>query len=182
MLSLVLHSPSLLTARHDGAGRPWLTVQTLAAVPLKAPLFAGYRITKTVTALERKQPGLWSRGDIVRVQLEVQASADMAWVVVADPVPAGATLLGGAAGLNRDSSITTQGEKREGRAWPAYEERAADAWRGYYEWMPRGKQVVEYTLRLNTAGRFGLPPTRVEAMYAPESFGELPNAAWDVMP
>jgi alpha-2-macroglobulin len=99
---------------------------------------------------------------------------------VADPVPAGATLLGG--GLGRDSAIATQGEKREGRAWPAYEERAADAWRGYYAWMPRGKQVVEYTLRLNTSGRFGLPPTRVEAMYAPESFGELPNAAWEVQP
>ena len=171
-----------LIARHDGAGRPWLTVQTLAAVPLKAPLFAGYRIKKTVTAVERKLANVWSRGDIVRVRLEVEATADMAWVVVADPVPAGATLLGGASGLNRDSTIATQGEKREGRSWPAYEERAADAWRGYYEWMPRGKQVVEYTLRLNTAGRFGMPPTRVEAMYAPETFGELPNAAWDVLP
>ena len=182
VLSLPITTAGPLNARHEGAGRPWLTVQTLAAVPLKAPLFAGYRITKTVTAVERKQPGVWSRGDIVRVRLEVDASVDMAWVVVADPVPAGATLLGGAAGLSRDSAIATQGEKREGRAWPAYEERAADAWRGYYAWMPRGKQVVEYTLRLNTAGRFGLPPTRVEAMYAPETFGELPNVAWDVVP
>jgi len=186
VLSLPLNSSATstgsLSARHDGAGRPWLTVQTLAAVPLKAPLFAGYRITKTVTAVERKQPNAWSRGDIVRVRLEVEATVDMAWVVVADPVPAGATLLGGASGLGRDSTIATQGEKREGRSWPAYEERAADAWRGYYEWMPRGKQVVEYTLRLNTAGRFGLPPTRVEAMYAPDSFAELPNAAWDVLP
>jgi uncharacterized protein YfaS (alpha-2-macroglobulin family) len=31
-------------------------------------------------------------------------------------------------------------------------------------------------------GRFALPPTRIEAMYAPESFGELPNAAIDVVP
>jgi uncharacterized protein YfaS (alpha-2-macroglobulin family) len=173
-------APAALNARHDGAGRPWLTVQTLAAVPLKAPLAAGYRISKTLTAVERKRPDVWSRGDIVRVRLEVDATADFSWVVVADPVPAGATLLGG--GLGRDSAIATQGEKREGRAWPAYEERAADAWRGYYAWMPRGKQVVEYTLRLNTSGRFGLPPTRVEAMYAPESFGELPNAAWEVQP
>jgi hypothetical protein len=27
-----------------------------------------------------------------------------------------------------------------------------------------------------------LPPTRIEAMYAPESFGELPNAVIDVVP
>jgi len=27
-----------------------------------------------------------------------------------------------------------------------------------------------------------LPPTRVEAMYQPGQFGEIPNADWDVMP
>jgi uncharacterized protein YfaS (alpha-2-macroglobulin family) len=104
----------------------------------------------------------------------------MGWVAVNDPIPAGATLLGG--GLGRDSAINTQGEKREGRAWPTYEERAQDAWRAYFEWLPRGKQVMEYTVRLNTAGRFGLPPTRVEAMYAPETFGELPNVVMEVRP
>ena len=124
--------------------------------------------------------GETTRGDILRVRLEVEAVGDMAWVVISDPVPAGATLLGG--GLGRDSQIATQGERREGAAWPAYEEHAADAWRGYYEWLPRGRHVVEYTLRLNASGRFGLPPTRVEAMYAPETFGERPNEALEVVP
>ena len=179
-LSLPLSGAAALQARHEGTGKPWLTVQSLAAVPLQQPLFAGYRITKTVSAVQQRQPGRWSRGDIARVRIEVQAGADMAWVVVADPVPSGATVLGG--GLGRDSAIATRGEQREGTAWPAYEERAPEAWRGYYEWMPRGRQVVEYTLRLNSAGRFGLPPTRVEAMYAPETFGELPNSAWVVLP
>jgi len=169
-----------LVASHDGSGRPWLTVQTLAAVPLQEPLAAGYRITRSVSAVQRKRPEAWSRGDIQRVRLEIEAVGDMAWVVVSDPVPAGATLLGG--GLGRDSVIATQGEKREGSAWPAHEERALDAWRGYYEWLPRGRHVVEYTLRLNASGRFGLPPTRVEAMYAPETFGERPNAALEVLP
>ena len=104
----------------------------------------------------------------------------MSWVVVSDPVPTGATLLGG--GLGRDSAIATRGEKREGGGWPTYEERAFDAWRGYYDWLPRGHHLVEYTLRLNASGRFGLPPTRVEAMYAPETFGELPNATLEVRP
>jgi uncharacterized protein YfaS (alpha-2-macroglobulin family) len=48
--------------------------------------------------------------------------------------------------------------------------------------MPRGTQVVEYTLRLNSSGRFSLPPTRVEAMYAPETFGERPNPVLEVRP
>ena len=58
----------------------------------------------------------------------------------------------------------------------------SDAWRAYYQWMPRGTQVVEYTLRLNSSGRFSLPPTRVEAMYAPEIFGETPIAPLVVQP
>ena len=68
------------------------------------------------------------------------------------------------------------------RAWPAFEERSFEAFRSYYEYLPRGKHVVEYTVRLNNAGRFALPPTRVEAMYAPERFGEAPNAAIEVAP
>jgi len=171
---------SSFVASHDGSGRPWLTLQTLAAVPLQEPLAAGYRITRSVSAVQRRRPEAWSRGDIQRVRLEIEAVGDMAWVVVSDPVPTGATLLGG--GLGRDSVIATQGERRAGGAWPAYEERALDAWRGYYEWLPRGRHVVEYTVRLNSSGRFGLPPTKVEAMYAPETFGERPNAALEVQP
>jgi uncharacterized protein YfaS (alpha-2-macroglobulin family) len=166
-----------LTARHEGAGRPWLTLQALAAVPLTAPVAAGYRVTRTVTAVERKSPQAWSRGDVLRVRLEIVATADMAWAVVSDPVPAGATLLG--SGLGRDSAIATQGQQA-GSPLLTFEERGAESWRGYFEWLPRGTHTVEYTLRLNTAGRFNLPPTRVEAMYAPETFGEAPNAALDV--
>jgi uncharacterized protein YfaS (alpha-2-macroglobulin family) len=168
------------TARHEGAGRPWLSVQSLAAVPLNAPLAAGYRLMRSVTVVQQKIPQAWSRGDIMRVRLEIDATADMAWVVLSDPLPSGAALLGG--GLGRDSAIATQGERREGSAWLAYEERGLAAWRAYYGWLPRGRHAIEYTVRLNASGRFGLPPARVEAMYAPETFGELPLAALEVRP
>jgi uncharacterized protein YfaS (alpha-2-macroglobulin family) len=172
-----------LNVTQEGSGKPWLTVQSLAAIPLKTPLAAGYAITRSVTAVEQKdagsaKSGRWSRGDVMRVKLEIDASSDMTWVVVSDPVPGGATLLG--SGLGRDSAIATRTERREGSAWAAYEERSFEAFRTYYEFMPRGRHVVEYTVRLNNAGRFGLPPTRVEAMYAPESFGELPNVPVEV--
>ena len=114
----------------------------------------------------------------MRVRLQIDASADRSWVVLSDPLPAGATVLG--SGLARDSALATRAERSEGSAWVAYDERAAEAFRRYYEFMPRGRHVVEYTMRLNGAGRFGLPPTRVEVVYAPESFGEAPNAALEV--
>ena len=61
-----------------------------------------------------------------------------------------------------------------------YEERRFDAFRAYYSYVPKGTFVLEYTVRLNNSGSFVLPATRVEAMYAPEMFGELPNATLQV--
>ena len=48
--------------------------------------------------------------------------------------------------------------------------------------MRKGKWSVEYTLRLNNGDSFKLPETRVEAMYAPEMFGEIPNQGVVVKP
>ncbi len=163
-----------LAIRHDGAGKPWATVQGLAAVPLKAPLSSGYRIARTVKPVEQGAAGKWTRGDIYRVRLDLEAQADMNWVVVDDPVPAGASILG--TGLGGDSAIATGGETRRGWVQPAFEERTAGAFRAYYAWVPKGAWSIEYTVRLNNDGRFSLPPTRVEAMYKPEMFGEAPNS------
>ncbi|MDO9405465.1 MAG: MG2 domain-containing protein [Polaromonas sp.] len=161
-----------LTVTHQGTGRPWLTLQSIAAVQLKAPFNAGYQIKKTITPVEQAVKGVYTRGDVLRITLEVNASADMTWVVISDPVPGGATILGG--GLGRDSEIATSGEKKTGGA--AFEERSFEAFRSYYEYMPKGTAKMEYTVRLNNVGDFALPPSRVEAMYAPEMFGESPNA------
>jgi uncharacterized protein YfaS (alpha-2-macroglobulin family) len=164
-----------LTLTHEGAGKPWATVESLAAVALRAPFAAGYRITKTITPVNAAVKGVYTRGDIVRVRLDIDAQSDMTWVVVNDPIPAGATILG--SGLGRDSAVATQGEKQdENGPWPAFIERGFDGYRAYYEFLPKGKVSVEYTVRLNNVGTFGLPPTRVEALYAPATFGVAPNA------
>ena len=167
-----------LAVTHQGTGKPWLTVQSLAAVPRTAPLDAGYRVRRSVVPVEQADKSLpagqYSRGDVLRVTLEVDASADMTWVAITDPIPGGATILG--SGLGRDSEIATQGEKRTGNGWLAFEERSFEAFRSYYEYLPEGKVKLQYTIRLNNAGNFALPPTRVEALYAPEMFGESPNA------
>jgi len=169
-----------VTLAQDGSGKPWITLSSIAAIPLKEPLSTGYRITREVTPLQQKTKGRWTRGDVARVHLEIEAQSDMSWVVVDDPIPAGATALG--RGLGGDSGMLTQGEKRQGLVWPAFEERTFESFRAYYQFVPKGRFVVEYTVRLNNAGEFHLPTTHVEAMYAPEMFGELPNADWRVLP
>ncbi|MFX4512818.1 hypothetical protein ABTA89_19580, partial [Acinetobacter baumannii] len=69
----------------------------------------------------------------------------------------------------------------DGKLWdiqvgvvPAYVERRNDTWRAYYGWVPRGAFSASYMLRLNGAGRFNLPPSRVEAMYSPAIRAQLP--------
>jgi uncharacterized protein YfaS (alpha-2-macroglobulin family) len=169
-----------LTVAHRGAGKPWLTIQSLAAIPLTTDLSSGYKIKRTIIPVDRKNPITWTAGDILRVHLELTAQTDQTWVVVSDPIPAGATILGKA--LARDSQILTKDEKRKGWVWPAFEERSFEVFRAYYEYVPKGNWTVEYTIRLNQSGMFQLPTTRVEAMYFPEMFGEIPNKILEVQP
>jgi hypothetical protein len=165
---------------HEGSGKPWLTLVSKAAVPLEQPFSAGYRITKTITPVEQKLKDAYSRGDVLRVTLKIDAQADMTWVAVNDPIPGSATLLG--TGLGRDAAMEREREQRDFRGWLAYEERGFEGFRAYYRYLPKGPLTIEYTLRLNNPGEFGLPPTRVEALYAPEMFGEAPNPRVTVKP
>ncbi|XZG70644.1 alpha-2-macroglobulin family protein [Chitinibacteraceae bacterium HSL-7] len=168
-----------VTLAHEGSGAPWATVQVEAAIKLSAPRVAGYRIEKSIEPVSQKTKGRYQPGDVARVKIKVQAQADMTWVVVNDPIPAGATIQGG--GLGRDSAIlaSQQGDEVDGAD---YIERTFTGYRAYYGYVPRGEMTLEYLLRFNTAGTFQLPPTRVEAMYAPDVFGMLPNAPFTVAP
>lgn len=168
--------PATLQLAHTGTGKPWVTLTATAAVPRTSALSAGFGLRRTVTAVEQRTPGRWSRGDLLRVRLELEARADQTWVVVDDPIPAGASILGGQA--LQDSAAPA----RSGRAWLAFEERRFEGLRAFYRYVPRGTWTVEYTLRLNNPGLFQLPASRVEAMYAPEQFAELPLAALRVEP
>lgn len=169
-----------VTATQSGSGKPWVTIQTRAARKLTAPVYAGFDVKKKVTAVDQKVKGRWSKGDVAEIELTVSASTPWTWVVIDDPVPAGATILG--TGLGRESGQLAK-EQESSRWSMAYAEKAFDAYRAYYEFFNGGGKFpvkLTYRVRLNNAGDFHLPPTRVEAMYAPENFGEVPNGGWSV--
>jgi hypothetical protein len=168
-----------IAIKHEGAGAPWVVLQSLAAVPLTKPVSSGYRIFKTVTPVEQKDKNGYSVGDILRIKIEVDAQADMTWVVINDPVPSGASILG--TGLGGDSQIASAGQKTTGAAWPVFQERSLEALKAYYEFVPKGKFSLEYTIRLNNSGIFKMPETRVEALYAPEAFGMTPNEDFRIL-
>ncbi|HEX9963472.1 MAG TPA: MG2 domain-containing protein [Allosphingosinicella sp.] len=177
-MSFPLPAPSApLLLSHSASPPPWATVSVRAAVPLNAPAFAGYRLSRQVTFLERRRPDRLSSGDVLKVRITVDAPVDRTWVVIEDPVPAGASIVSGSG-----SQSALLAAQAGGGDWPSYIERGNDAWRGYFAWLPSGRTSVEYVIRINGTGRFQLPPTRVEAMYSPEIHAALPNRPLVVEP
>src|SRR3546814_15993713 len=93
--------------------------------------------------------------------------------VCSSDLPAGATIVGDLGGQSR--MLAEQGSDGPGieflatdgtgKLWDiqagvraAYVERGNDAWRAYFDWVPRGRFAVSYLVRLNGAGHFQLPP------------------------
>lgn len=161
-----------LTLGHEGTGAPWALVEMRAAVPIREAAWRGYRITRTVEVEGKRRRG-WRRGDVAHVGLAIDADRDMTWVVVEDALPPGAVVLG--SGLGGDSAMLDEGY-RPGDRWPVFTERGFDSYRAYFRYVPKGRSTLRYSVRYNTAGKFRLPPSRVEAMYAPEMYAELPIA------
>lgn len=155
-----------LNLSHEGSGAPWATVQVLAATKSEKSIDHGVTVHKTISPYSQHVKGQWSEGDVMRVTLELSADRDLSWLVVHDPIPSGATIL-------KDNV----GEFNGGSWWwrPNFIERTNDSFRGYYQRIWSGKWTVEYLVRLNNSGTFNFPSTRVEAMYSPEIFGEIPN-------
>ena len=118
---LPARSASLLLS-HSAQPAPWATVSVRAAVPLSAPAFAGYRVSRQITFLERKRPDRLSAGDVLKVRIIVEAPVDRTWVVIEDPVPAGASIVSGGGG----QSALLAAQANGGDGWPSYIERGND--------------------------------------------------------
>jgi hypothetical protein len=171
-----------LRVDHTGSGRPWVNVLVSAARKLTKPTGPGYNISKVVRPIKQKVAGSWSVGDLAEVELTVDAKGGFPWVVVDDPVPTGATILG--SGLKNQSALNAAPEAavswEDPGAWLAYEERSFTNYRAYFSWLAKGEHKITYRVRLNGSGSFMMPVTRAEAMYVPEYFGEAPNEVFVV--
>ncbi len=170
---------------HSGPGAPWATIRATAALRPTKPFSRGFQVTRTVTKLgdhadtaavsaragkhggspspfsaaNENGAAKFNVGDIVRVRLDMEAQSDMTWVVINDPIPAGASIL--RTGLGGDSLMAAAGERTRGCAREAFTKRSQEVFRVYYEYVPKGKWSTEYTLRLNNAGVFQLPSSRL---------------------
>ncbi len=158
---------SELSLRHEGKGAPWISLSSIAAIPVKSPVYNGYTIQKTYHPVEQRNKGSISIGDKVLVKIGITASTDMAWVAIKDPLPGGAVII--------TTGLLSEPLENDKKIIPAFEEKAADSYRAYFDFLPKGKWTVQYIIRLNTVGVFNMPETRIEALYSPELYGEVAN-------
>ncbi|MFL6657115.1 MAG: MG2 domain-containing protein [Massilia sp.] len=179
-LPLPVMGSAPLVLEHRGTGAPWASINLLAANKGRAAVSHGLAVSKTTSAVEQRVPGRWSVGDVIKVRLDIRSDSDLGWLVVHDPIPSGASILG--KGLGREGQLVQKAAKLQGWWTPSAVERASDSFRAYYERVWQGEWHTEYLVRLNNAGSFGLPATRIEAMYAPEIYGESPNDKLEVQP
>jgi uncharacterized protein YfaS (alpha-2-macroglobulin family) len=145
---------------------------------LAAPFTSGFAASRAISPVSQAVPGRWTRGDVVKITVTITPRAPVEWVVINDPVPAGATILGGS--LGGRSEMLGQ-EESEGTS-PSFVERRSDAIHAHYAALGRAPVTYSYTLRLGSTGRFQLPPTRIEALYSPEMLALLPNQPIIVAP
>ncbi len=169
-------APLAVTIEHAGRGEPWARAVLRAPIPLTGAVNNGLAVTKTFQPVQQQTPGRWRVGDVVEVAVTAVAGADIGWLAIDDAVPAGATVLGGLARLGPQGvgAITWKGQR--------HIERTFTHVRAAFEWTTKGAHHLAYQMRLTTPGRFALPPTHAEAMYAPEINGQRANEVFVIEP
>ena len=165
-----------VAVEHVGKGEPWARAQLRAPVALAGKVDNGIVVAKTFTPVQQKRGGRFSVGDIIQVTVTADNKAGLGWLAIDDPVPAGSTVLGGLAKLANSAEMP--------QTWSGYRyiERTFTSVRSSFEWAGKGKHSLTYEIRLTTPGKFALPPTHAEAMYAPEVNGQLGNAVFEIEP
>jgi uncharacterized protein YfaS (alpha-2-macroglobulin family) len=171
------NSALLLNLTNTSSGEPWLLLQKREAILRKNEFSKGYRVQRSIRVLQQKAPQSYSVGDILEISLKIQAEGTRTWVVLSDPLPPGALILG--SGLRGQNSLKSD---ERNTASPTFIERGYDSYRAYFELLPEGTHTISYQIRLNTSGSFRLPSTHIEAMYSPSMFGESPTSGIQIEP
>jgi hypothetical protein len=167
--------PATLALRHDGRGQPWAQVAVAAAVPTTRPIAAGLTLTRRTFAIRQARPGRWSRGDVMGVVLDVTARAPTPWVVLRDPLPAGASVIDASRG-GQSELLAQTGDSGAAPDWIA---RRAGEYEARWQLL-EGSGTIRYAVRLGSSGRLQRPPATASALYAPDVRALVPGSVVEV--
>lgn len=149
----ILDNDSDLLIYHKGAGHPWFKMSVLGKKTDK-PIQAGFKMERRVFPLEQKKKGIWSSGDLYRVDIKLTASAEQYWVVVQDSLPAGGSV------------VQTEGSDLI--------ENPLGQVQFYLPYFAQGERTLSYIVRLNIAGTFSSDGLMAKALYNPDVYSYIP--------
>jgi len=175
----------------DGPGRLYYRLaMNYAPRNLKLPAYDnGFKVERTYEAVDspsdvRKEGDVWhiKAGSTVRVKIDFHPGGTRYHVALTDPLPAGMEVL--------NSELRGARELRNAASGGSADESAGTAWNMW--WRPNwfdhqnlrdfraeafasiiwpGDYKYTYIVRATTPGTYLAPPTKLEEMYTPETFG-----------
>ncbi len=180
---------TLVSLQADGEGTLFYEAR-LYYVPKempKDPVDAGFSLRRAARTVDEAKLGELGRasleqdqtvfpvGSLVVVDLVVVAPRPRDHVVIDDPLPAGfeavdTELLTTASWLRRGLEQNPESDERPEVDLP-HRELRDDRVTFFVDHMPQGLHYFRYLARASVPGRFGTPPSLVQAMYLPEVFG-----------
>jgi hypothetical protein len=192
-------SNRLTVERGPGEGRLYYTAHLKVYLPVEeiGPLNRGiivdrrYADAGCTEGIKCPQVDQAAVGDVVQVRLTIIAPHDVYYVVVEDPLPAGAEAID--VGLETTSLL----EQVPG----LYREAEGEDWPGFYRWwwrwysrsemrdekvvlfadyLPAGTYEYVYTFRATLPGEYQVLPTTAQEFYFPEVFGRAGGGLFTV--
>jgi uncharacterized protein YfaS (alpha-2-macroglobulin family) len=140
------------------------------------PFDGGFFVWKEIMSLDGRRVRKYQRGEVYKVVLHVVTPETRLFAVVDDPLPAGfvpvqtffATESRDLAQRHREAQ-----QEQMGHWWGSFdhEEYYDDRILFFAEQLFPGEHTRAYFVRAASEGRFLMPQTRAEEMYAPEVFG-----------
>lgn len=156
----------------DRINQYWVKVILEERSPAEGPLYKGFKIRKEYLDENGRPKDRFVLNDLLTVKITAEPDSQYSNIVIIDPLITGSSVVG---------RITGDREDYPDYLWDySYSDVRNGFIRSYYEYAYGSKIVFAYKIRLNVKGRFHLPPTRVELMYMPDVYAEIPNEPIEV--
>lgn len=175
-----------ITESVPGAGYYTATLKTLDVAPVLAAESSdpGLKIERSFHTLEARalengttkllpsahEASEYKSGDYVRVRLTVQSDAPRRFVLIDEPTPSSCRV------LERDDI----GSNEQWNWWWSRTVILDDHLAFFATYLPKGKSVIEYTMRAEQPGKVHVLPTNVANMYDPSRHASSAEAALEV--
>ncbi len=179
---------STLVLAKEGSGRLYyrLGLRYAPSDLSLEPLERGFVVSRSYEAVDdpgdvvHNADGSWTikPGARVRVKVSMVAESQRTIVALIDPLPAGLEILNPAAAITEavpPEAVPESSNPYEGYywwgTWYEHQNMRDDRAEAFTSLLPAGTYDYSYVARATTPGRFVVPPSRAEEIYAPETFG-----------